>query len=94
MHRVARKVVFEDIHSILRCKRNLSARKNLQGNSTTMRIRWCKYMKRLELIDWNILLLRAESKIREQFLQVLLELGTLYLGVTISVNTCALRRRN
>ena len=54
----------------------------------------------LGLIDWNVLPFTgavsgpAESRIFEKHFQVLLELVTLYLGVTASVNTCALGRRN
>ena len=91
IHRLAQKVVFDDIHSILRCKRNLRVRNFLKSNYTTMRIRWCTHMEHLELIDWNVL---AEKCITEECVQVIIELFIRYLGVTASVNTCALRRRN
>ena len=51
-------------------------------------------MQHLELIDWNVLPLLAENFITEECLQVIIEVFIRDLGVTASVNTCALRRRS
>ena len=57
-------------------------------------------MQHLELVNWNVLPFTvaffdiAEIRLKEKRVHGILELVTLYLGVTASVNTCALRRRN